>query len=251
MKNLIIANLKMNLETIAQRDAYCSQTFEIFQELLKRNENQIVFCPPIAHLDHFAHTIGKLPVELGAQDCFWELYGSYTGFNSPKMITSLGAKYVILGHSERREFAEENDEMVFKKVVASLRVNLVPVVCVGYTKNDEDEMENIRQQINSLAESLSVEDFQKIVFAYEPVWAIGSGKTPSIEEIHTVVLFIKTVIAKNFGRELANQIRIIYGGSVTPENVREICEKAFVNGVLVGGASLSPQKFGNLVQMLS
>lgn len=249
MKKIIIANLKMNLETVAQRDAYCSQTHDIFQEVLK-NKNQVVFCPPITHLDHFVHTIGKLPVEFGAQDCFWELYGSFTGFNSPKTVASLGAKYVILGHSERREFAGENNAMVTKKVMTSLRVGLTPVVCVGYFKSDEDEMENIRQQINSLAESLSVEDFQKIIFAYEPVWAIGSGKTPKVEEIHTVVLFIKTVIAKNFGTELANQIRIIYGGSVTAENVNEICEKAFVQGVLVGGASLNPEVFANLVKML-
>lgn len=252
MNKLIVGNLKMNLETKSQRDDYCLKSYEIFKKLTKETENKIVFCPPIAHLDHFVNVIGKLPsVGFGAQDSFWELHGSYTGNNSPKTVTSLGGKYVILGHSERREYNLESDEVVMKKALMALRSELIPIVCVGYVSDGGDEMENIKRQINVIADNLTPEEFAKIVFAYEPVWAIGSGKTPTTEEIHTVVMFIRNVISKRYSQELSSQTRIIYGGSVTPDNVADICHNAYVQGVLVGGASLNPEVFARLVQMLN
>ena len=133
----------------------------------------------------------------------------------------------------------------------ALRADLIPIVCVGYVENGGDEMENIKNQINMIADSLTSEEFSKIVFAYEPVWAIGSGKTPTIGEIHTVVLFIRNMVAKTYNQEVSSQTRILYGGSVSPDNVADICHNAYVQGVLVGGASLNPEVFARLVQMLN
>lgn len=251
MNKLIVGNLKMNLETKSQRDEYCLKAYEVFQKISKESKNKIVFCPPMAHLDHFVNVVGKLPVEFGAQDSFWELHGSYTGNNSPKTIASLGGKYVILGHSERREYNSENDEMIVKKALMALRAGLIPIACVGYVSDGGDEMKNIKNQVNLLAENLDSEEFSKIVFAYEPIWAIGSGKTPTTEQIHTVVLFIRNMVARIYSQELSSQIRVLYGGSVSPDNVADICHNAYVQGVLVGGASLNPEVFARLVQMLN
>lgn len=163
----------------------------------------------------------------------------------------MGGKYVILGHSERREYNSENNDIVMKKTLMALRTGLIPIVCVGYVADGEDEMENIKNQVNLIAENLDSEEFSKVVFAYEPVWAIGSGKIPKIEEIHTVVIFIRNVISRIYSQELSSQTRILYGGSVNSENVTDICHNAYVQGVLIGGASLNPETFARLVQMLN
>lgn len=248
MQKLIVGNLKMNMENVSQRDSYCKDLIAECANL--KTKNTVVICPPIVYLEYFCRTLQKIPIAVGTQDCFWELYGSYTGNTSPKTIYSLGARYVIIGHSERRNYNREIDEDVIKKVKMVLRVGLTPIVCVGFL-SCVDETESIQEQIEVIAEQLEWDDAQKIIFAYEPVWAIGSGKTPKSDEIHTMIMYIRSILTAQYGKENAMGIPILYGGSVIAENVTEVCTKAYADGVLVGRASLSPQNFMRIVRMLN
>lgn len=248
MKKLIVGNLKMNMENVSQRDAYCE---DVLAELssIKTND-EVVICPPIIYMEYFCRVLQKSNIAIGTQDCFWELYGSYTGNTSPKSISSLGGKYVIIGHSERRGYNYENDEDVVKKAAMALRAELTPIVCVGFLSH-EDEMQSVQSQVDILVNNFEWDEMQKIVIAYEPVWAIGSGKTPTSDEIHTMVMYIRSIMAHKFGRENSSEVPILYGGSVTAENVKETCVDAYADGVLVGGASLAPAKFANIIRTLN
>ena len=248
MKKLIVGNLKMNMENVSQRDAYCKEILEEFS--IVNTENVVVLCPPIIYAEYFCQVLRKSNITIGAQDCFWELYGSYTGNTSPKSIHSLGGRYVILGHSERRGYNYENDEDIVRKVIMAVRVGLIPIVCVGFLSHN-DEMQSVQAQVDALVNNLEWQEMQNVIFAYEPVWAIGSGKVPTSDEIHTMVMYIRSIISHKFGREYSSEISILYGGSVTAENVRETCVDAYADGVLVGGASLSPEKFMRIVRMLN
>ena len=248
MQKLIVGNLKMNMENVSQRDTYCK---EFSEELAKlQTKHVIVICPPVIYLEYFCRTLDHKKVAIGTQDCFWELYGSYTGNTSPKSIASLGAKYVILGHSEHREFSHETDEDIAKKIKMALRVELIPIVCVGFLSVD-DEMNSIRMQVESVINNCDEKMIEKIVFVYEPVWAIGTGKTPKSDDIHTVVMFMRSMLVYAYGKEITNRVKILYGGSVIAENVTEVCVQSYTDGVLVGRASLSPENFLRIVRMLS
>ncbi len=248
MQKLIVGNLKMNMENLSQRDSYCKEFIEEFSTL--KTQNHAVVCPPMIYLEYFYKTLKKTNVAIGAQDCFWELYGSYTGNTSPKSIKSIGAQFVIIGHSERRSYNHETNEDIVKKVAMALRVDLMPIVCVGYMTGGE-EMDNIKSQVEAITQNFTLEELEGIIFAYEPVWAIGSGKTPTTDEIHTMVMYIRSVIASSHGKECAENVGILYGGSVVAENVTELCTNAYADGVLVGGASLSPRKFAQIIRMLN
>ncbi|XLQ19992.1 MAG: triose-phosphate isomerase [Candidatus Moraniibacteriota bacterium] len=249
MQKLIVGNLKMNMENISQRDSYCEEFVEEFKAL--KTNNHVVICPPTVYLESFAKILGKTNAGLGAQDCFWELYGSYTGNTSPKTIKSIGAEFVIIGHSERRLYNHETNEDIAKKVLMALRVDLMPIVCVGFMNNGDDEMVSVKAQVEMIAKNFSEEEIENIIFAYEPVWAIGSGKTPTTDEIHTMIMYIRSIISASHSKECAESIGILYGGSVVAENVTELCTKAYADGVLVGGASLSPAKFMQIARMLN
>ncbi len=248
MQKLIVGNLKMNMENVSQRDIYCKEYAEEIVKLQAKHE--IVICPPTIYLEYFCRTLGKI-TKIGAQDCFWELYGSYTGNTSPKSIMSLGAQYVIIGHSEHREFNHEMSGEVAQKAKVALRVGLTPIVCVGFVLSGDDEMENIREQVDAVVQKLDSQEIAKVVFAYEPVWAIGSGKTPTSDEIHTVVMFMRSIFVHQYGKETTGKIKILYGGSVTAENVTTVCVRSYTDGVLVGRASLSPQNFIRIARMLN
>ncbi len=248
MQKLIVGNLKMNMESISQRNSYCEEFVKEFKQI--KTNNHIVVCPPTIYLEYFYKLLDKVNVNIGAQDCFWELYGSYTGNTSPKTIKSIGAEFVILGHSERRLYNHETDDEIAKKVLTSLRVGLMPIVCVGFMEGD-DETNNVKRQVEIITKNFSEEEIENIVFAYEPVYAIGSGKTPSSDEIHTMIMYIRSIIAVSHSKECAENVGILYGGSVVSENVIELCTKAYADGVLVGGASLSPRKFAQIVRILN
>lgn len=248
MQKLIVGNLKMNMESVSQRDSYCKDLMEEYANL--KTKNTVVICPPIVYLEYFCRTFQKLSITLGTQDCFWELYGSYTGNTSPKTIQSLGAHYVIIGHSERRAYNHETNEDIVKKIKMALRVGLIPIVCVGFLSR-QDEMESVEEQVNAVVKQCAWEDAQKIIFAYEPMWAIGSGKTPKSDEIHTMIMYIRSILTAKYGKDNAMNIPILYGGSVVAENVTDMCTKAYADGVLVGRASLSPQNFMRIVRMLN
>ncbi len=237
----------MNMESVSQRDTYCKELKEEFADL--KTEHVIALCPPTVYLEHFTRIFSKMPVNIGAQDCFWELYGSYTGNTSPKTIKSLGAEMVIVGHSERRKYNHETNEDIAQKVAILLRTELMPIICVGYMESD-DEMDSVRKQVEIIVQNFTTDDMENLVFAYEPVWAIGSGKTPTTDEIHTMIMFIRSIVSATHGKEVAENVAILYGGSVVAENVTEVCTNAYADGVLVGRASLSPHKFAQIARML-
>jgi len=247
MEKLIVGNLKMNMESVSQRDTYCKEFMEEFMQL--QTKHHIALCPPTVYLEYFCKTLDRSRVAVGAQDCFWELYGSYTGNTSPKTIYSMGARFVIIGHSERRAYNHESNEDIVKKVAMALRTGLAPIVCVGFIENG-DEMSSVRIQVEAIAQNFTTEELENIIFAYEPVGAIGSGKTPASDEIHTMIMYIRTIISSIHTKECAENIGILYGGSVAPDNVTKVCTKAYADGVLVGGASLSPRKFAQIIRML-
>ena len=215
-----------------------------------KTSNHVVVCPPIVYLEYFYKLLNKTNVNIGAQDCFWELYGSYTGNTSPKTIKSIGAEFVILGHSERRSYNHETNEDVARKVLMALRTDLMPIVCVGFI-NGNNELDSVKEQVEIITKNFSEEEIEDIIFAYEPVGAIGSGKTPTTDEVHTMIMYIRSIISATHGKDCAESVGILYGGSVVAENVTELCTKAYADGVLVGGASLSPRKFAQIVRMLN
>jgi len=248
MQKLIVGNLKMNMENLSQRDSYCKDFLEEFKQM--KTDNHVAVCPPIVYLEYFYKTLNKTGVSIGAQDCFWELYGSYTGNTSPKTIKSIGAEFVILGHSERRSYNHETNEDVARKTLMALRTELMPIVCVGFV-NGSDEMNSVKEQVEMITKNFSEEEIENIIFVYEPMSAIGSGKTPTTDEVHTMIMYIRSIISATHGKDCAENVGILYGGSVVAENVTELCTKAYADGVLVGGASLSPRKFAQIVRMLN
>ncbi len=246
MKKLIVGNVKMHMENPSQRGEYCRALLQEMQQM--RTQHTVVMCPPQIYVEYFCRTLGTSPIAIGGQDCFWEYYGSYTGNTSPKTLAALGARYVIVGHSERRTFNHETDDDVAQKVVTALRAELTPIVCVGFL-SAEDEMESVRMQVDAVLRVCDPGIVHRVVFAYEPVWAIGTGRTPTSDEIQTATVFIRSLAVQKYGKDVGSKVRVLYGGSVTPDNMVDVCIKAFTDGVLVGKASLSPHHFMGIVRM--
>ena len=206
----------------------------------------VAACPPSAYLDAVAAELSGSPVALGAQNMYFEQNGAFTGELSGAMLMDVGCKYVILGHSERRRIIGETDEDVCLKVHAALAADLKPIVCVGETLEEREAgktFDIVRQQFYGSLAGVTEEQALQIVIAYEPVWAIGTGKTASPEQAEEVHANIRDVMRSRFGENVASQVRIQYGGSVKAENAAEILAKENIDGALVGGASLEAAKF--------
>ncbi len=246
-RKIVIGNLKMNMETISMRNEYLKESDKIFKNLTK--DVEVVLCPQTLYIEYFLQHFQKTSIQIGSQDCFWETYGAHTGQVSPKSVKSMGAKYAIIGHSERRNLGEL-DEQVARKCATALRVGLVPIVCVGYVNDGDDETMAVGASIKAILNEISNEDLQKVIFAYEPVWAIGSGKTPSPDDIYTMVLYIKKLI-KNHLEDDFSGTKILYGGSVSPENISNIILETHVDGVLVGGVSLQVERFAQVIKIIN
>mgnify|MGYP001588150954 FL=1 len=211
----------------------------------------IVLCPPFIALSEIADMLEAGNIELGAQDMHWEAEGAYTGEVSPLMLKSAGCKYVIIGHSERRQFFAETNETVNKKVISALKNELIPIMCVGENLNEREKgitFDIIRQQLESGLKGISPEDVQKIIIAYEPVWAIGTGKVATAEQAQEAHKFIREWLEKKYGANISEVIRIQYGGSVKPDNIAGLIEQEDIDGVLVGGASLKAESFSAIVK---
>ncbi|GBQ68737.1 triosephosphate isomerase [Ameyamaea chiangmaiensis NBRC 103196] len=206
---------------------------------------RVVVCPSFVHLSTVAAELSGSAVALGAQDCHHEGRGAFTGDISAPMLADIGVRYVILGHSERRAGHQELDEMVRQKAVAAASAGLVPVVCVGETQ-DQRAAGQARDVIGYQIEGSLPQDFAGIV-AYEPVWAIGTGQSASIDDIADMMAFIRAELARQFG-EGGKTMQILYGGSVTPRDASAILRVAEVGGALVGGASLKPESFLDIVR---
>jgi len=245
-KRIIAGNWKMNEtidESVALASAIKSRLFEI-------DDPEVVLCPPFTSLARVGEIIHGTAIELGAQNMYWEQSGAYTGEISPPMLKALGCRYVILGHSERRGLFGETDAVVNRKIKACLENGLSPIVCVGETLEKREAgvtREIVSKQFTRSLAGISGEDIKRCVIAYEPIWAIGTGRTATPVQAQEVHSFIRSLIAESFGREAADEVRIQYGGSVNPDNAGGILSQPDIDGALVGGASLKADSFCRIV----
>ncbi len=205
-----------------------------------------VICPPFIALAKVSDLVKNSKIELGAQNLYWEEKGAYTGEISPGMVAEI-AEHVILGHSERRAYFQDTDEAVNKKVLAALNAGLKPILCVGETLDENENGKTgdvVKRQLTDALKGVSIEDFGKIMIAYEPVWAIGTGKAATAEGANQVIKeYIRDEVSSLYSSEAADKVRILYGGSVKPENAKEYFQQPNIDGALVGGASLNADAF--------
>ena len=223
----------------------------IKRSLYDVEEVEIVICPPFTSLSDVNEITMETNIKLCAQDCYWEKDGAFTGEISTGMLKSVGCEYCIIGHSERRQFFGETNETVNKKLKALLKENLKPIVCVGEKLEERKNgkaFDVIKDHVmNSLA-GISKEEMMRTVIAYEPVWAIGTGVNATKEQAQEAHKYIRGLLAEMHGEEVAKSVRIQYGGSVKPENIKELISQEDVDGALVGGASLKADSFVQLVK---
>ena len=218
--------------------------------LVKNSEAEIILCVPYTDLFYSLLTAQNTNIKIGAQNMHWEESGAYTGEVSGEMLKCIGVEYVIIGHSERRQYFNETDETVNKKVKAALRNDLKPIVCVGETLEQREAgktEEVITSQTKLALEGLTEEQVQNTIIAYEPIWAIGTGKTATAEDANNSIKDIRNEIRKNYGQNIAENVIIQYGGSVKASNAKELSSTSDIDGGLVGGASLKVEEFANIV----
>jgi triosephosphate isomerase len=245
-KPILAGNWKMNM-TATQARELAAKLIPLVSAVKDRD---IVLGPPFTSLQSVAETIKGTNVSLAAQNFHWEDKGAFTGEISADMLLDLGCKYVIIGHSERRLYFGESDETVNKKTRQALKKGLLPIVCVGETLAEREAgklNEIISRQVTGGLKDLTPEEMRRVVIAYEPVWAIGTGKTASPEQANEVHALIRQKIRSLYDAEIAEGLRIQYGGSVTPDNVSSLMAMPDIDGALVGGASLRPESFAALV----
>lgn len=238
MRNkIIIANWKMNGTN--------AQAIDIFKNSLDyKGKADIVVCPPYTTICYINDRLQGLNINLGAQNVHYEKEGAYTGEISIPMLKELNVKYCIVGHSERRSYFNETDETVNKKILALLSQNIIPIVCVGETLEDRDSgilWDKIKMQVLRALEHVDFKDVYKIILAYEPIWAIGTGITATSNQASEMCTYIRDIVKGLYSDDVANQIRIIYGGSVSEKNISEILSASDIDGVLVGSKSLKPE----------
>ena len=246
-KPIIAGNWKMN-KTLSEAKSFAEEV----KGLVPDNEVvDSVICAPALFLETLVNTTKDSKVEIGAQNMHFEENGAFTGEVSPVALSDLGVQYVILGHSERREMFNETDESVNKKTLAAFKHNLKPIVCVGETLEQRENNETkdlVGNQVKNALAGLSEEQVKQTVIAYEPIWAIGTGKSSTSEDANDVCSHIRKVVAEAFSQETADSVRIQYGGSVKPNNIKEYMAQSDIDGALVGGASLEPQSFLQLLE---
>ena len=243
-KPIIAGNWKMH-KTIAEALEFVNEV----KDRVNNDKVEAVICAPFTLLKDLKQATKGTNIKIGAQNMHFEEKGAFTGEISPLMLKELDMDYVVIGHSERRQYFNETDETVNKKVLKALEVGIDPILCVGETL-EEREAGNTKDvckvQVEKALENVSKEDLAKVVIAYEPVWAIGTGKTATSEDANDVIAYIREVVANLYG-ELANEVRIQYGGSVKPSNVAEIMNQSDIDGALVGGASLEANDYVEVV----
>ncbi len=242
---IIAGNWKMH-KTIGEAVALVNE----IKKNINETDVEVVVCCPFTALSDVKKTIGDSKLKLGAQNMHWEASGAYTGEISADMLKEIGVEYVILGHSERRQYFKETDEIVNKKVLKAIEKNLKPILCVGESLEEREAdktFEVVKRQTLAALADVEEADLEKIVIAYEPIWAIGTGKTATAEEANSVIAYIREVIQQQFNDTISEIIRIQYGGSVKASNASEIMNEADIDGALVGGASLDAEGFLGIV----
>ncbi len=246
-KPIMAGNWKMN-KTVAESRKLA---LEIRNGTLNQSDEvEVLICPPFGSLYPVSEVLRGSAVKLGAQNCYWQEKGAFTGEISPPMLKELGCDYTIVGHSERRSYFCETDEWVSRKARALLDVGISPIICVGEVLEDWEAGRTndvVRGQVLASLDHLAAEDILQVVMAYEPVWAIGTGKTATPEQAQEVHAFMRNILIDLYGLEVALRVRIQYGGSVKPENVTALMGQPDIDGALVGGASLEAASFLNLV----
>jgi triosephosphate isomerase len=249
-KDMIAGNWKMHATHL--------ETIQMVQKLSYRLDTadydrvDVVVCPPFTAL-RSAQTVietDRLQIDLGAQHCYFEEKGAFTGEVSPQMLSKLSVSYVLAGHSERRQVFGETDDEVNKKVKAIFAAGMIPIMCCGETDEEREQgmtEEKVGAQVRLGLQGLTTEQVASIVIAYEPIWAIGTGKTASADDAGDMCTFVRNTVAGQFG-EAADSVRILYGGSVKPGNIAGLMAKRDIDGALVGGASLDPDTFASIVR---
>ncbi len=244
-KKVIAGNWKMNMLP--------NEAIEMITKLaeyVKDTNNEVVLCVPYIDLFYCLMTAQGTNIKIGAQNMHYEEKGAYTGEISAKMLKSIGVEYVIIGHSERREYFAETDEIVNKKVKSAFANDLKPIVCVGETLEQREAgntFDIITAQTEKALYGLSLDEVQNTIIAYEPIWAIGTGKTATSEDANEACKKIREKISKIYGQNVANGVIIQYGGSMNPENAKELLQMPDIDGGLVGGASLKAETFEKIV----
>ncbi len=246
-KQVIAGNWKMNkVHTEAEDFIQTSKN-----EVPSSDQVESVICAPFPFLQKLVEETKGTPLEIGAQNMHFEEKGAFTGEVSPVMLKELGVTYVVLGHSERREIFKETDEEVNKKVHAAFNHELTPIICVGETldqREADQTMDHVESQVKKALDGLTDEQAAKVIIAYEPIWAIGTGRTATSEQANEVCTHIRKVVADFVNTDAAEAVRIQYGGSVKPANVEELLSQSDIDGALVGGASLEADSFLKLVE---
>ena len=249
---IIAGNWKMNqtineaisLVNLFKRSFYQADSYQI-------DAIDIVICPPFTVLGEVSEILVNSNIMLGAQDVYWQTKGAYTGEISPLMLKDTGCRFVIIGHSERRKYFGETNLTVNKKLKAALEAGLIPIVCVGECSEEREKgrtLDVVRDHIENGLDGITKEQLLNMVIAYEPVWAIGTGKTATPQQAEEVHKFIRTLLEEKYGRDTAALVRIQYGGSVKPENIKQLIAQQNIDGALVGGASLDAEAFIQIVK---
>ena len=244
-KKVIAGNWKMNMLP--------NEAIDFIQKLtplVKETENEVIICAPYTDLFYTILNAQDTNIKIGAQNTHFAEKGAYTGEISGKMLKSIGVEYVIIGHSERRQYFAETDETVNKKIKAAFENNLKPIVCVGETLEEREKgiaFDIITKQTRLALEGLSKENVKNTIIAYEPIWAIGTGKTATSEDANESIKKIREEISKIYGKDIAECVIILYGGSVKSSNAKELFNKSDIDGGLVGGASLDAEEFAKIV----
>ncbi|WP_219223556.1 triose-phosphate isomerase [Pedobacter antarcticus] len=247
-KKIVAGNWKMNTDD--------EEGLSLFSEIVnmvrdeKKGDQIAIICAPFTHLKSLVQ-LGSETVKIGAQNCHQKESGAYTGEISAKMIRSIGCEYVIIGHSERRQYFAESDELLAEKTKIALANGLTPLFCIGETldeRNNGNFFEILRGQLDNGIFGLDAEDFSKIIIAYEPVWAIGTGLTATAEQAQEVHEFIRAEVSGKYGEDVAEETSILYGGSCNPKNAAELFAQKDIDGGLIGGASLKSRDFTDIVK---
>ena len=244
-RKIIAGNWKMNMLP--------NEAMEFITKLsekIRDTQNEVILCVPYTDLFYSLLTAQGTNIKIGAQNMHWEEKGAYTGEIAPKMLKCINVEYVIIGHSERRQYFAETDEMVNKKVKSAMQNSLKPIVCVGENleqKENNKTNEIITTQTQKALEGLTNSQVESTIIAYEPIWAIGTGKTASKEDANNAIKEIRNKIREIYGEQTAGKVKILYGGSVKPENAKELFDTSDIDGALVGGASLNVHEFEKIV----
>lgn len=244
-RKIIAGNWKMNMLPNQAMDFITR-----LSEGVKNVKSEIVLCVPYTDLFYSLLTAQNTNIKIGAQNMHWEETGAYTGEVSGKMLEVINVEYVIIGHSERRQYFAETDATVNKKVKSAFKYSLKPIVCVGETLEQKEEgktNEIITSQTKFALKGLSAEQVKNVTIAYEPIWAIGTGKTATSEDANNSIKEIRNEIKNIYGEDVAEQVSILYGGSVKASNAKELFGTSDIDGALVGGASLSVEEFKNII----